>query len=72
MCKRLVEISKIQYVVNYLRFGSLTEFSYGYFASLATHDGWTGLIELLASPGAGLVFLLSNSDLAAVGSVVHV
>ena len=41
-------------LVNYWRFGSFTEFGYGYFASLETHDGWRGLIGLLVSPGAGL------------------
>lgn len=43
-------------LVNYARFGSFTEFGYGYFSSLAAHDGWRGLIGLLVSPGAGLVF----------------
>jgi hypothetical protein len=42
--------------VNYLRFASFTEFGYGYFSSLSTHDGWRGLIGILISPGAGLVF----------------
>jgi hypothetical protein len=41
-------------LVNFLRFGSFTEFGYGYFGSLATHDGWKGLIGVLISPGAGL------------------
>ena len=41
-------------VVNYARFGSFTEFGYGYFSSLAAHDGWRGLVGLLISPGAGL------------------
>jgi hypothetical protein len=41
-------------VVNYLRFGSFTEFGYGYFGSLAVHDGWRGLVGLLISPGASL------------------
>jgi len=43
-------------VVNYFRFGSFTEFGYGYFGSLATHDGWNSLIRLITSPGAGLLF----------------
>jgi hypothetical protein len=46
-------------VVNYMTLGSFTEFGYGYFASLATHDGWKGLIGLLISPGAGLLFYFS-------------
>jgi hypothetical protein len=41
-------------VINYLRFGSFTEFGYGYFGSLATHNGWAGLVGLLISPGASL------------------
>lgn len=41
-------------VINYLRFGSFTEFGYGYFGLLARHDGWVGLLGLLISPGASL------------------
>jgi hypothetical protein len=41
-------------LVNYWRFGSFSQFGYGYFSSLATHNGWRGLIGLLISPGAGL------------------
>ena len=43
-------------VINYLRFGSFTEFGYAYFESLAVHNGWHGLVGLIASPGAGLIF----------------
>src|ERR687890_1748403 len=44
-------------VVNYLRFGSFTEFGYGsYFGTLSYNAGWTGLPGLLASPGKGLIF----------------
>ena len=43
-------------LVNYWRFGSVTEFGYGYEGRLSTHTGWTGLIGLLASPGSGLIF----------------
>lgn len=43
-------------VVNYLRFGSFTEFGYGsYFGTLSYNAGWTGLPGLLASPGKGLI-----------------
>lgn len=42
-------------VLNYLRFGSFTEFGYGYYGSLARHDGWKGLIGLLISPGSGIL-----------------
>ena len=41
-------------LVNYVRFNSFTEFGYGYYGSLAAHNGWTGLVGLLVSPGAGL------------------
>jgi hypothetical protein len=36
--------------VNYWRFGSFTEFGYGYFQSLSAHGGWIGLFDLLVSP----------------------
>jgi hypothetical protein len=41
-------------LINYVRFGSFADFGYGFFGSLASHDGWKGLIGLLVSPGAGL------------------
>jgi hypothetical protein len=42
-------------VVNDVRFNSFTEFGYGATeSSLAAHNGWTGLVGLLVSPGAGL------------------
>jgi hypothetical protein len=50
-------------VINYLRFGSFMEFGYAYFESLAVHDGWHGLVGLLASPGAGLIFFFPVSVL---------
>jgi hypothetical protein len=43
-------------LVNYWRFGSFSDFGYGYWESLSTHGGWKGLIGLLVSPGAGLIF----------------
>jgi hypothetical protein len=44
-------------LVNYLRFGSFTEFGYGsYFGTLSYNAGWTGLSGLLASTGKGLIF----------------
>jgi hypothetical protein len=44
-------------LVNYLRFGSFTEFGYGsYMGTLSFNHSWTGLIGLLASPGKGLFF----------------
>jgi hypothetical protein len=45
-------------LVNYLRFGSFTEFGYGsYYGTLSynTYGGSTGLVGLLASPGKGLI-----------------
>jgi hypothetical protein len=55
-------------VVNYMTFGSFTEFGYGFFASLATHDGWKGLIGLLISPGAGLLFYFPIAILRPLGA----
>jgi hypothetical protein len=45
-------------LVNYLRFGSFTEFGYGglSFSSLSQHTSWTGLVGLLISPGVGIIF----------------
>jgi hypothetical protein len=54
--------------VNYVRFGSFTEFGYGYFSSLATHDGWVGLLGLLISPGAGLIFYFPLAILLPLGA----
>lgn len=43
-------------LVNYLRFGTYTEFGYGWtYGRLSYNQGWTGLIGLLASPGKGLI-----------------
>lgn len=50
-------------VVNYLRFGSFIEFGYGFYGSIAIHDGWKGLIGLIASPGAGLFLYFPASIL---------
>jgi hypothetical protein len=50
-------------LTNFLRFGSFTDFGYGYYGTLATHNGWAGLIGLLFSPGAGLVFYFPISVL---------
>jgi hypothetical protein len=50
-------------LVNYWRFGSFTEFGYGYEGTLSTHTGRTGLIGLLASPGSGLIFFFPISIL---------
>ena len=46
-------------LVNYIRFGSFTEFGYGsHFGTLSynAYGGKTGLVGLLASPGKGLIF----------------
>jgi hypothetical protein len=42
--------------VNYLRFGSFTDFGYGIFGTLSIHGGWAGLVGLSVSPGKGLIF----------------
>jgi hypothetical protein len=42
--------------VNFLKFGSFTEFGYGWMAAWSNHAGFEGLIGLWVSPGAGLVF----------------
>jgi hypothetical protein len=55
-------------ILNYIRFGSLTEFGYGYFSTLATHDGWVGLLGLLISPGAGLLFYFPLTVLLPLGA----
>jgi hypothetical protein len=55
-------------LTNFLRFGSFTDFGYGYFGTLATHNGWAGLIGLLFSPGAGLVFYFPISILLVVAA----
>jgi hypothetical protein len=55
-------------LTNFLRFGSFTEFGYGYFATFETHNGWAGLIGLLFSPGAGLVFFFPISVLTILGA----
>jgi hypothetical protein len=55
-------------LINYARFGSFTEFGYGYFSSMSAHDGWRGLIGLLISPGAGLIFYFPLSILLPLGA----
>ena len=55
-------------LVNYARFGSFTDFGYGYFSSLAAHDGWRGLIGLLVSPGVGLIFFFPIAVLLPLGA----
>ena len=55
-------------LVNYARFGNFTDFGYGYFSSLAAHDGWRGLIGLLVSPGVGLIFFFPIAVLLPLGA----
>jgi hypothetical protein len=43
-------------IVNYLRFGSFTEFGYFWYGSLYVHSGWEGLLGLWISPGFGIIF----------------
>jgi len=55
-------------LTNYARFGSFTEFGYGYFSTLEVHNGWTGLIGLLVSPGSGLIFYFPLAILVPLGA----
>lgn len=55
-------------LTNYVRYHSFTEFGYGYFATLAAHNGWKGLIGLLVSPGAGLIFYFPLAILLPLGA----
>lgn len=54
--------------LNQIRFGEFTEFGYGHWGSLNAHDGWRGLIGLLLSPGAGLLFYLPIAILLPLGA----
>jgi len=54
--------------LNDIRFGGFTNFGYGYYGSLATHDGWRGLIGLLISPGTGLLFYFPIAILLPLGA----
>jgi hypothetical protein len=42
--------------VNYVRFGTITEFGYYSQGSVDVHRGWEGLIGLWISPGFGILF----------------
>jgi hypothetical protein len=55
-------------LINYARYHSFTEFGYGYFSTLAAHNGWKGLIGLLVSPGAGLIFYFPLAVLLPLGA----
>ena len=55
-------------LTNYVRFGSFTEFGYGYFSTLGAHNGWRGLIGLLVSPGSGLIFYFPLAILVPLGA----
>ena len=45
-------------ILNYVRFGSITEFGYGaqYGYPFSLNTGWKGLVGLILSPGKGLLF----------------
>jgi hypothetical protein len=44
-------------MLNYVRFGSFTEFGYGaQYGKLSLNTGWKGLVGLITSPGKGLLF----------------
>jgi hypothetical protein len=55
-------------LINHARFGSFAEFGYGYFSTLAANNGWSGLVGLLASPGAGLIFFFPLAVLIPLGA----
>jgi hypothetical protein len=55
-------------LTNYVRFNSFTEFGYGYFSTLAAHNGWKGLIGLIISPGVGLIFYFPLAILLPLGA----
>ena len=55
-------------LTNFLRFGSFSEFGYGHFGTIGTHNGWAGLIGLLFSPGAGLIYFFPISILVVVAA----
>jgi hypothetical protein len=55
-------------LTNYIRFGSFAEFGYGYFSSLEAHNGWSGLVGLLISPGSGLIFYFPLAILIPLGA----
>jgi hypothetical protein len=55
-------------LTNYVRYHSFTEFGYGYFSTLAAHNGWKGLIGLFLSPGAGLIFYFPLAILLPLGA----
>jgi hypothetical protein len=42
-------------LVNFWRFGSITEFGYYGYGSVTVHGGWEGLLGLWVSPGFGMV-----------------
>jgi hypothetical protein len=44
-------------ILNYVRFGSISEFGYGpQYGNLSLNKGWIGLFGLFLSPGKGLLF----------------
>jgi hypothetical protein len=43
-------------LINYWKFGSISEFGYGPAQPLSAHSGWNGLVGLIVSTGAGLIF----------------
>jgi hypothetical protein len=44
-------------ILNYVRFGSISEFGYGsQYGNLSLNKGWIGLVGLVLSPGKGILF----------------
>lgn len=50
-------VTHFSWIVNYVRFGSITEFGYGCgYGAFSYNRGWTGLASLWLCPGKGLIF----------------
>jgi hypothetical protein len=52
----LIGIAMLILLLNDLRFESPTNFGYGQYGSIEQHNGWIGLLGLIFSPGAGIIF----------------
>lgn len=51
-----IGITIIQLAVNYLKYGSITDFGYNTIGVVSEHGNWEGVIGLLFSPGWGIIF----------------
>lgn len=52
----LVLLLVLAALINYVRFGAITEFGYYSFGSINALGGWTGFLGLWVSPGFGILF----------------